>query len=486
MGQFLAMFSFCGCLRLASVASLALAAPLGATLGADMSPAAKAYLDSALDIIKSKSVMRTTDWAKMRTSSYAAAKNAQKPSDTYAAISAALASLGDSHSSFITPAQMSAFGKGSADHIPGMTVIDCYVLRVVPDGPAAKAGLQSGMHVIEVNEEAVAYEFDYERIADKALATGDGRLTLTAVDRQGHRGKYLIVPATSAISVAPSGRWLPGGYGYIDVPAFLGEDSLGKAYANKLQDAIRLSDRDGLKGWIVDIRLNEGGNMYPMIAGLGPLLGEGDLGSFLNASSADKWGYSNGSSLEGGNPQTTITPYKLKHPNRPIAVLIDDATASSGEIVAISFVGGPRTTLIGSETAGLTTANSEETLSDGAVANLCEAIDADRKGKKYGDVVHPNIRVKPNWSTYGTDRDVAIVAAKRWIDGRMVRSPSGTSWASIAEASPSRCRCAKPSSKAICAATARSRGARITPIIIPTPLRAPSKAKSSPAGSGAR
>ena len=39
-----------------------------------------------------------------------------------------------------------------------------------------------------------------------------------------------------------------------------------------------MADRPGLIGWIVDLRTDGGGNMWPMMAGLGPILGEGIMG----------------------------------------------------------------------------------------------------------------------------------------------------------------------------------------------------------------
>jgi hypothetical protein len=49
-------------------------------------------------------------------------------------------------------------------------------------------------------------------------------------------------------------------------------------YAEAVQQAIRTADRPGLVGWIVDLREDGGGNMWPMIAGLGPIFGEGIIG----------------------------------------------------------------------------------------------------------------------------------------------------------------------------------------------------------------
>ena len=64
------------------------------------------------------------------------------------------------------------------------------------------------------------------------------------------------------------------------------------AYARQIQNAISAADRDDLIGWIVDLRSNGGGNMWPMIAGLGPILGEGPLGYFIGPTGSETvWEY---------------------------------------------------------------------------------------------------------------------------------------------------------------------------------------------------
>ena len=57
---------------------------------------------------------------------------------------------------------------------------------------------------------------------------------------------------------------------------------LAAAFADAIQAAIRQADRAELAGWIVDLRGNTGGNMWPMLAGFGPVLGEGTAGFFID------------------------------------------------------------------------------------------------------------------------------------------------------------------------------------------------------------
>src|SRR5690348_5042975 len=53
-------------------------------------------------------------------------------------------------------------------------------------------------------------------------------------------------------------------------------------FETNLQRIIGDLDRYHPDGWVVDLRGNVGGNMWPMLAGIGPLLGENDhLGEFL-------------------------------------------------------------------------------------------------------------------------------------------------------------------------------------------------------------
>ena len=81
---------------------------------------------------------------------------------------------------------------------------------------------------------------------------------------------------------APAAPTLPGEIGYVQVPAFSGSAEAATALANDLQRAVMSADQTDPIGWIVDVRGNGGGNMWPMIAGIGPVLGEGVAGYFID------------------------------------------------------------------------------------------------------------------------------------------------------------------------------------------------------------
>ena len=88
-----------------------------------------------------------------------------------------------------------------------------------------------------------------------------------------------------------------------------------------------MADRVSLVGWIVDLRGNTGGNMWPMVAGVGPVLGNGVAGFFVPPVGASTpWSFPEGSrwsplrpplclhspkSFLPRSPQLSLLPYRL-------------------------------------------------------------------------------------------------------------------------------------------------------------------------------
>lgn len=214
----------------------------------------------------------------------------------------------------------------------------------------------------------------------------------------------------------PTASYLEQGIGYVAVPSFGSvNEQRTLDFATEIQNLIRTIDTEhAVTGWIVDLRNNGGGNMYPMIAGLGPILGEGTLGYFVKAKQEVPWAYEKGEAYAGGpgNGTKVATPYQLRSKNVPVAVLIGPGTGSSGEMTAISFVGRPATRFFGKPTAGFTTANSSFNLSDGAKINLAVSVTADRNHKPYPKQLTPDqiVEKQPQETT-----NLTIEAAKAWL-----------------------------------------------------------------------
>lgn len=209
-------------------------------------------------------------------------------------------------------------------------------------------------------------------------------------------------------------------YAYVDMPGFGSGDSLSCIlFADSLQTLIENLDKKAPKAWILDLRRNLGGNCWPMLAGIGPLLGEGIAGYFVDIEGNKVgWYYKNGAS---GDEEYKIgthisrRPYYLKK-DVPIAVLIGPKTTSSGEIVAISFIGKPNTKLFGEPTCGLSTGNENFELSDGALLFLTTVIDADRNNMLYGGKINPDVYIGFSNKDYDKNNDPVINATINWFE----------------------------------------------------------------------
>lgn len=200
----------------------------------------------------------------------------------------------------------------------------------------------------------------------------------------------------------------PADIGYIRVRYCMGDSIQTRAYISDLLSRIRKMDRVDLKGWIVDLRGNFGGNMWPMIAGTGPILGEGTAGYFTYPDGKEEaWGFMKNQALADTKIlESSDETYVLKKADPYVAVLTDTLTASSGEAMAVSFKGRNKTKSFGQRTFGVSTGNNSHTLSDGSRINLTESIFADRNKNKYGSHIYPDLECGP------TD---AVTEAIKWI-----------------------------------------------------------------------
>ncbi|MCU0635821.1 MAG: S41 family peptidase [Gemmatimonadaceae bacterium] len=208
-------------------------------------------------------------------------------------------------------------------------------------------------------------------------------------------GAFLFVSTRQCTSPTVPDPVVPSTIGYVRVPAFSGTTSQAGSLATGLQSGIQARDVPGVVGWIVDLRGNGGGNMWPMVAGVGPVLGEGVIGHFIDPTGfTDAWEYRNGAARLGATDlQRVSTPYVLRTPAPPVAVLIDNRVASSGEAVAIAFKGRANTRFFGSATCGLSTANRSFPLANGSSLNLTVSTMADRNRVPFGDQVQPDERI---------------------------------------------------------------------------------------------
>jgi C-terminal processing protease CtpA/Prc len=307
------------------------------------------------------------DWAAVREEAFKRAGGAFNPIDTYPAIYWALVQLGDPGSHLRLP--------------PGLYPDQIALLQQAEKEAAnsAPAGAKT--------ETSVPTAFTSRRLPEGHIVTSQGK-----------------------------------NFGYVVLPRCSARDNDGLLlYAADVRRILTDLSAQSPKGWIVDLRGNTGGNMWPMLTGIGPILGDGIVGSFIAADGNIPWFYQDGKTgtrnpagLETVSLTLEDAPV-LMSPSTPVAVLVDSSTASSAEAITIAFHGRPDTRFFGSRTAGKSTAVQPFKLDDGAELYLTTAIDADRTGKPFPDGFTPDQAFPSTTVMPRESNDPVVLAAQSWL-----------------------------------------------------------------------
>lgn len=247
---------------------------------------------------------------------------------------------------------------------------------------------------LKMIENAESYEDTYPAIK-KALSVCGGKhsMLMTKSESQSTSDSYdEVLPTVS----------LDGDIAIIKLPDFLGTAEAGRKYAKVAEDFIH-ENRDKIKGVVLDLRGNTGGDMGPMATAVSSLLPDGELMYYHYRS------YDVPVTLKDGVISNAGTGGKSLYPDEklkvPVAILTDDMTASSGEALTLCFRELENTRTFGAPTAGYTSVNMLYSLYDGAQLYLTVAFDKARTGEIFKET-----SIEPDVAT-----DSPLEAALEWL-----------------------------------------------------------------------
>lgn len=247
---------------------------------------------------------------------------------------------------------------------------------------------------LKMIENAESYEDTYPAIK-KALSVCGGKhsMLMTKSESQSTSDSYdEVLPTVS----------LNGDIAVIKLPDFLGTAEAGQKYAKVAEDFIH-ENRDKIKGVVLDLRGNTGGDMGPMATAVSSLLPDGELMYYHYRS------YDVPVTLKDGVISNAGTGGKSLYPDEklkvPVAILTDDMTASSGEALTLCFRGLENVKTFGAPTAGYTSVNMLYSLYDGAQMYLTVAFDKARTGEIFKET-----SIEPDVAT-----DSPLEAALEWL-----------------------------------------------------------------------
>lgn len=377
------------------------------------------YLRSALAIIATHPQTASLDWASIEGDALHAARDANSISDTHSIIRRVLDRIGDPHSELVTADALHSMKNGLSNRATGCLLDPetLCVMRVYSGSPADKSGIALGHHIVSVDgilligiSSSLARDYSFYG----ALSSTRDATVVRVRNATGDIVEKHVDLAVVSTYLAPQGKMLPGGYAYLEIP-YLTQVDKTVDFASECHRIISQLGKSNPCGWIIDLRRNEGGLIWPMLLGCGPLMGRELIGSMQTIDGYWDWRYSHGAVRVGGKEALRVPFPAQDMPDVPIVVLTSHRTASAAEGLAIALRGADHAIIAGEATRGETTTRRGHQLSDGSALMLTNGVMQDSRGRVFGSAVVPDVPCTVDWATFGTANDPGLLVATQWL-----------------------------------------------------------------------
>lgn len=209
------------------------------------------------------------------------------------------------------------------------------VITPIDDTPAFKAGIKAGDKIVEINHESTL-GLTLEEAVDKMRGKPGSKITV-GVSREGVEGIKRFDLKRKAIKIsAVKHEILEDNYAYVRLTQFQKDAGSGIAKALKQMEK---KTKNGIKGIVLDLRSNPGGLLDEAVNVSSVFLRDGIVVS-----------------TESRDPKQKDIRYVkktgFKELKKPLAVLINGASASASEIVAGALQDHKRAIVMGSQSFG--------------------------------------------------------------------------------------------------------------------------------------
>ena len=267
----------------------------------------------------------------------------------------------DPHSAYI-PArdfqQVEEPLKGEFDGIGvvfNMATDTVIVLNVIPSGPSRKAGVQGGDRIIKVNDTLIAGQKMSQTSVMKRLRGPRGTQVKLAIERKGIDGLVDIVVTRDAIPLhsVEASLMLTENIGFIKLSQF------ARTSFAEIKKALASLREQGMTSLIFDLRDNTGGFLDQAILIANEFLPSGSLIVYTED--------------RNGKQLRQYSDGRGKSTDLKIVVLVNEASASSSEILAGALQDNDRGTIIGRRSFGKGLVQSQTPFKDGSALRLTVA-----------------------------------------------------------------------------------------------------------------
>jgi len=275
---------------------------------------------------------------------------------TYGAIKGMVNSLNDPYTGFLTPEEASMF-KGSLnaelEGIGAELTIEEDILKIVSplkNSPAEAAGIRPGDIIYKIGDELAA-DFDLFEAVQKIRGPRGTQIALTLVRKDVDEPFEVIITRNKIELDSVTTEELDDDIFLISINQF-SDDTLSEFLA-----ATREALLANAKGVIIDLRYNGGGYLEITVDMLGELLEPGQTAVKIE-------------SRKDSYSQVLETNGKARLAHLPVAVLINQGSASASEILAGALQDYGRAYLIGEQSFGKGTVQEVVDFPDGSSLRL--------------------------------------------------------------------------------------------------------------------
>ncbi len=369
------------------------------------------------------------NWQAIHDSTKPAVEGAQSMQEVRRVLAAMLAKLAASHYAIIPGdlykaidnLQPPAREEGSSGIVPVIIGDKAVVASVEPDSPAAQAGIRPGMVLDSINgakltpalrllddlKDQESQRIVEQSVSNKLSGPADQAVALDVVDDQG-KLKHIELERTSPKGTLVRFGNLPETRIYFDSRTLA--DGVGYIHFNEFLDPVSIMPRfeaalkgfRGSPGVILDLRGNPGG--------IG-IMAMGIAGFFI-----DKAGQKLG---EMKMRETTLKFVIFPRPETysgPLAILVDEGSASTSEILAGGLQDLKRARIFGVRSAGAALPSDIVRLPNGDGFQYAQASYTSESGKVLeGEGVTPDVVVRQTREALLSGRDLVVEAADEWI-----------------------------------------------------------------------
>lgn len=265
-----------------------------------------------------------------------------------------VSSIGDPYTTYYTADEFEKFMEKNSGTYAGIGVqmtVDStdntiMVVDVFPNSPAEKAGMLPKDKIIAAEGKELTGN-DFEE-APKIIKGKPGtNVKITVFRPSDNLNHELEITRQNVVSTSVTHKMLEDNLGYIQVRAFEGPTH------DQFKQALTDIERQNAKGLIIDLRNNPGGDLKITEKMVDELIPKGIIVSTKDKSGKVEVAYSDDTYLD-----------------IPIAVLVNEQSASASEVLAGALKDHKRATLVGTTTFGKGIVQTVLPLNDGSAVKI--------------------------------------------------------------------------------------------------------------------